>query len=78
MCHYFRISKFFMLERAMSRFSVGFFLSRSPKKLRRGTLRCFKKFLVSKIFMQKRGEEEERGSIKIFRQTFFVSVPKNL
>ena len=60
----------------MSRFFVRFFLSRSPKKLRRGTLLCFTKFLVSKNFMEKRGEEEERGSIKIFRQFFHVSLPK--
>ena len=60
----------------MSRFSVGFFLSRTPKKLRRGTLLCFTKFLVSKSFMEKRGEEEESGSIKILRQFFLVSLPK--
>ena len=61
----------------MSRFFVRFFLSRSPKKLHRGTLLCFTKFLVSKNFMEKRGEEEEeRGSIKILRQFFLVSLPK--
>ena len=47
------------------------------KKFRRGTLLCFTKFLVSKNFMEKRGEEEERGSIKILRQFFLVSLPKN-
>ena len=42
-------------RRWVSRFSVKIVLSHSAKKLRRGTLRCFRKFLVSKIFMDKRG-----------------------
>ena len=53
------------------------FLSLTIEKLRRGTLLCFTKFLVSKIFMEKmRGEEDEGGSIKILRQNVFVPVPK--
>ena len=51
------------------------FLSRTIEKLRRGTLLCFTKFLVSKRFMEKRGGEEG-GSITIFRQFFLVSLPK--
>ena len=61
----------------MSPFSVGFFLSRSPENFRRATILCFMKFRVSKILMEKRGEEEEGGSIKILRQFFLVSLPKN-
>ena len=54
----------------MSRFSVEIFLSGSIEKLRSGTLLCLTNFLVSKKFMEKRGELEEWGisrfSLKIF------------
>ena len=43
-----------------------------------GTLLCFTKVLVTKNFMEKRGEEEERGSIKILRRFFLVSLPKKI
>ena len=62
--------------RGISRFSIENLLSPSTEKLRRGTLLCFTKFLVSKKFMDKRGvgeEGEEGGSIKVFCQNFFVS-----
>ena len=36
--HYFRVSKNFMLQRVMSRFSVENFLSHSAEKFRKGTL----------------------------------------
>ena len=52
-------------------FRRKFFVS-VPKKFRRGTLLCFRKLLVSKNFMDKRG----RGSIMIFPRKNFVSVPK--
>ena len=56
------------------RFSVGKLLSRSTHNFRRGTLLCSRKFLVSKNFMDKKGEEgKEGGSIKILRRNFFVS-----
>ena len=55
-------------EGRVSRFSVEKFLSHSAEKLRRGTLLCFRKFLVSKKFMDKRG-----GEYKDFPLKFFVS-----
>ena len=45
-CHYFRVSKNFMLKRVMSRFSVENFLSQRTEKLRNGTLLCFRNILV--------------------------------
>ena len=36
-CHYFRVSKNFMLQRVMSRFAVEIFLSHSAEIFRRGT-----------------------------------------
>ena len=63
-----------MPKRRISRFSIENLLSHSTEKLRRGTLLCSTKFLVSKKFMDKRGG----GSIKIFSQNFFcLTVPKN-
>ena len=40
----------------VSRFSVENFLSHSADKIRRRTLLCFKRILVSKFFKQKKGE----------------------
>ena len=42
-------------EGGVSRFSVKNFLSHSAEKVRRGTLLCFTKFMVSKKFMDRRG-----------------------
>ena len=42
-------------EGRVSRFSVNIVLSHSTERLRRGTLLCFTKFLVSKKFMDKKG-----------------------
>ena len=50
-----RVSKNFMPERGISRFSVENLLSHSAEKLRRGTILCFTKLLVSKKLMDKRG-----------------------
>ena len=60
----------------LSRFSVRIVLSHSTKKHRRGTLRCFKKFLVSKNFMLQR--VMSRASVKNFCLTVskhFVEEP---
>ena len=66
-----------MLERATSRISVEKFFSGSIEKLRSGTLLCFTNFLLSKIFLGKRGRRRgEGGNIKICRASFFVSMPK--
>ena len=44
-----------MHKEGISLFSVEFFLSHSAEKIRRGTLLCFEKILVWKIFMHRRG-----------------------
>ena len=44
-----------MQKRGVSRLFVQIFLSHSTEKFRWGTLRCFKKFRVSKNFMHKKG-----------------------
>ena len=43
------------MKDGVSRILVGNLLSHITEKLRKGTLRCFKKFGVSKNFMHKRG-----------------------
>ena len=44
-----------MPKRGISQFSIENLLSHSTEKLRRGTLLCFTKLLVSKKLMDKRG-----------------------
>ena len=44
-----------MSKRGISRLSLENLWSHSPEKLHRGTLLCFRKFLVSKKFVDKRG-----------------------
>ena len=55
---------FCTLCKRVSRLSVKIVLSHNTKKLRRGTLRCFRKFLVSKNFMLQR--VMSRFSVEIF------------
>ena len=64
-----------MLQRFMSRFSVENYLSHSTEKLRRGTLLCFTKFLVSKKLMEKRGEGR-KGVSQISVELVGLTVPK--
>ena len=52
-----RVSKNFMLKRGISPFSIENVLSHTTKKLHRGALLCFTKFLVSKNIMDMRGRE---------------------
>ena len=59
---------FCTLCKRVSRFSLEKFSSHSAKKFRRGTLLCFRKFLLSKNVRDKRG-----GGTKIFRRKLFVS-----
>ena len=47
--------KFYASERGVSSFFVENFLSHSTEKFRKGTLRCFRKFRASQIFMHKKG-----------------------
>ena len=70
------IEKFYAREGYIKIF-FEIFLSSITKKLRRGTILCFTNFLVSMNFMEKRGEREGGGSIKIFRRTFFVTDVEN-
>ena len=53
-------------------FSKFFYLT-GPKKLRQGTILCFRKFLVGKNILWIRGG----GGITIFRQSFCLTVPKH-
>ena len=54
-------------------FRSEIFLSHSAKKFRRGTLLCFTKFMVSKNFLEKRGEYQEFPSF-----VFCLTVQKNI
>ena len=56
---------FCTLCKRVSRFSVEKFLSQSAEKFRRGTLLCFRKFLVPKNVSDKRGGGVSRFSVKI-------------
>ena len=57
----------------VSRFSVENFLSHSADKIRRRTLLCFERILVSKIFKQRRGEAS-----RFCRNFFHLTGPKKL
>ena len=61
-----------MPKRGISRFSIKNLLSHSTEKLRRGTLLCFTKFLVSKKFKDKGGRYQDFRS-----KIFCLTVPKN-
>ena len=63
--------KNFLHEKGISRFSVENFLSHSTEKLRRRTLLCFRKILVSKIFMHRR-------EASWFCRNFFVSQDRKI
>ena len=60
---------FCTLCKMVSQFSLEKISRHSAEKFRRGTLLCFRKFLLSKDVRDKRGG----GGIKIFRWKFFVS-----
>ena len=64
---------FCTLCRRVSRFSVEKFLSHSAEKFRRGTLLCFRKFLVPKNVRDKRGG----GYHDFLSKLFCLTVPKN-
>ena len=53
MFHYFRVSKISLHKGGMPGFSVEIFFSHSTRKPRRGTLLCFRNFVVSKNSMDK-------------------------
>ena len=65
------VSKTFKQKRReASRFCRNFFYLTGPKKLRQGTILCFRKFLLGKNFMDK------RGGITIFRRKFLSHCTK--
>ena len=68
-----RVSTNFLPKRGISLFSIGNLLSHITEKIRRGTLLCFTKFLVSKNFSEKRGGGG-RGSITIFCRNFLSCI----
>ena len=68
----FRVSKNFMLQRVMSRFSVEFLLYRKTLQANPSVL-CFRKFSVAKKFVDNRGGEYQNFPSKNFR----LKVPKN-
>ena len=63
---------FCTLCRRVSRFSVEKFLSHGAEKFRRGTLLCFRKFLVPKNVRDKRGG----GYHDFLSKLFCLTVPK--
>ena len=73
-CHYFRVWKYFRLQRVMSRFCVETFLSHSAEKSRRGT------FLIcaSENFSSRRNIWIRGGSITIFCQNFLSDSAEKL
>ena len=60
----FGVSKNFMQNRGVSRFSVEIFWSHSAENFRKGILLFLRKFLVSKSFMDEKGVS--RFSVEIF------------
>ena len=64
---------FCTLCKRVSRFSVEKILSHSAEKFRRGTLLCFRKFLIPKNVRDKRGG----GYHDFLSQLFCLTVPKN-
>ena len=73
MFHFFRVWKSVMHKRGMPRFSVENFSSHSTGKPRRGTILCSRNFLVSNIFLDKRGGDRQDFLSEIFCRT----VPKS-
>ena len=68
------LTKIFIHRRGPSRFCRKFFYLTAPKKLRQGTILCFRKFLVGKKFLWIRGW----GAITFFRRKVFVSLYQNI
>ena len=60
------VSKNFMHQRGISRFSVESLLPHSTENFRRETLLCLRKFLVSKNVKDKRGGRYHDFSSKLF------------
>ena len=67
----FRVAKNFMHKKGISLKCVEKSLSHSADKIRRRTLLCFERILVSKIFKQRRGE-----ALRFSRKFFHLTGPK--
>ena len=82
--HFFRVSIKFKFISGISRFSVETFLSQNTKNLRKGTLLCFRIFLLWKIFLDNRDKEkrerererEREGYHDFLSSIFCLTVPK--
>ena len=61
-----QLTKYLLPKRVVSRFLVKSLLSQNTKKLRRGTFLCPKKMLISKNFMNRRGEKVSTTFFKFF------------
>ena len=70
---HFGVSENFVRKKGISLNSVEKFLSHSADKIRRRTLLCFERILVSKIFKQRRGEAS-----RFCRIFFYFTGPKKL
>ena len=73
----FRVSKNFRLKKGISLLSVEIVLSHSAERIRRGTLLCFKKILVSEISMHRRGSITDLESITVLSKKFCLTGSKN-
>ena len=76
-CHHFRVSKNFLLEMALPRFSVETFCLALSKNFV-GEPSVFRKHSGIENFMEKSRGGSEGGSIKIFRRIFFVTSVEKL
>ena len=72
------VSKSFKQRRGKLQGFVENFYFTGPKKLRQGTILCFRKFLVGKIFLWIRGGGGGGWGvgITIFRRTFCLTIPE--
>ena len=66
MCHYFRVSKIFVLQRVNSRFFVEFFVVSQCRKFPLGNPLVFYLFRVSKKIMDNRGGGTRRKGVSGF------------
>ena len=61
------IEKFQAKEEEASRFSRNFFYLTGPKRLRQGTILCFRKFLVGKNILWIRGGVSVEVFVSLYR-----------
>ena len=76
MCHYFRVSKIFVLQRVNSRFFVEFFVVSQCRKFPLGSPLVFYLFRVSRKIMDNRGGRGGR-EYQDFPSKICLTAPKN-